>query len=211
MESVRASSEEATATIRELGERSRQITGIVETITVIAEQTNLLALNAAIEAARAGEQGRGFAVVADEVRKLAEEAQEAAGGIATLVLEVQRKTDEAVAVVEEGARRTRDGSDTVATAREAFVALGGSVEDMTSRIAAISDAVERIADASARMQEDVADVASVAEESSASTEQVTATTQETSASSQQIAAAAAELSGTAEALDGLVARFKLRA
>jgi methyl-accepting chemotaxis protein len=211
MDAVRASSTEATETMRELGAKSAQITGIVETITGIAEQTNLLALNAAIEAARAGEQGRGFAVVADEVRKLAEDAQSAAATIAALVQEVQRKTEQAVAVVEDGARRTAEGSDTVEQARDAFVALGASVEDMTGRIGAISGAVARIADASARMQDDVNEVAAVAEQSSASTEQVSATTQQTSASAQEIAASAAALSETAEALEALVARFKLSA
>jgi methyl-accepting chemotaxis protein len=211
MSAVRSSSSEATATIRELGETSARITGIVDTITGIAEQTNLLALNAAIEAARAGEQGRGFAVVADEVRKLAEEAQSAAGGIAGLVNEVQRKTEDAVSVVEDGARRSEDGSRTVEQARDAFIALGESVDEMTGRIEEISGAVTRIADASLRMQDDVAEVAAVAEQSSASSEQVSATTQQTSAAGQQIAASATELSRTAEALETLVARFKLRA
>ena len=125
--------------------------------------------------------------------------------------EVQRKTEQAVAVVEDGARRTHEGTETVEQARDAFVALGASVEDMTGGSSAIAGAVGRSPRRPARMQEDVADVAAVAEESSASTEQVTATTQQTSASAQQIAASAVELSETADALEGLVARFRLTA
>ena len=211
MDAVREASAAATETIRALGAKSAQITGIVETISRIAEQTNLLALNAAIEAARAGEQGRGFAVVADEVRQLAEHAQTAAGDIGALVGEVQRETERAVAVVEDGARRTAEGTETVAQAHGAFLALGESVEDVTARIQSISGAVTQIAEASARMQLDVADVATVTEQSSASTEQVSATTQETSASAQQIAASAAALEKTADALMDLVARFRLTA
>ena len=211
MEAVRAASAAATGTIRELGAKSAQINGIVATITGIAEQTNLLALNAAIEAARAGEQGRGFAVVADEVRKLAEDARSSTAAIATLVGEVQRKTEQAVSAVEDGARRTDEGSETVVQAHDAFVELGRSVDDVTGRIEAISGAVAQIADASARMQDDVAEVAAVAEQSSASTEQVSASTQQTSASAQQIAASAAALARTAESLQSLVARFKLTA
>src|SRR4029079_15486908 len=134
MGAVRDSSLQATEAIRELGAKSVQIEGIVATITGIAQQTNLLALNAAIEAARAGEQGRGFAVVAEEVRKLAEESQSAAASIAGLIGEIQGETAKAVEGVEAGARQTEDGVATVEQAREAFQALGASVQDMNSRV-----------------------------------------------------------------------------
>src|ERR671930_577698 len=109
MRSVRDSSESVTGAIRDLASKSDEIGAIVETITGIAGQTNLLALNAAIEAARAGEQGRGFAVVAEEVRKLAEESQQAAEEIADLVAEIQAETQKTVGIVEDGAKRTEDG------------------------------------------------------------------------------------------------------
>jgi methyl-accepting chemotaxis protein len=103
MQSVRETSLATQDMVRSLGEKSTSIDLIVQSITDIAEQTNLLALNAAIEAARAGEQGRGFAVVAEEVRKLAEDAQESAGGIAELILEVRAQTEQAVTAMEGGA------------------------------------------------------------------------------------------------------------
>jgi methyl-accepting chemotaxis protein len=209
MASVREASAGATQAIRALGDKSAQIGGIVDTITGIAEQTNLLALNAAIEAARAGEQGRGFAVVADEVRKLAEESQTAAGSIAGLIADIQTETSRVVEVVEEGAQRTEQGSAVVEQAREAFQAIGSSVEDVTVRVGAIAAAVEQIAAAARQMGERMTEVASVAEQSSASSEQVSASTQQTSASTQEIAASAQELARTAADLETLVARFTL--
>jgi methyl-accepting chemotaxis protein len=209
MQSVRDSSRGVTEAIRELGEKSERIGGIVDTITGIAGQTNLLALNAAIEAARAGEQGRGFAVVAEEVRKLAEESQEAASTIASLIEEIQADTANAVHKVEDGAQRTDEGATTVEQAREAFLKIGGSVDDMHRRVEEIAAAIAQIAENSTRMQGDMTEVAAVAEESSASTEQVSASTEQTSASTQEIAASAQELAATASQLEQLVAQFKL--
>jgi methyl-accepting chemotaxis protein len=197
MEALDRSTGEVTRVIRELAGKSEQIGGIVETITGIAGQTNLLALNAAIEAARAGEQGRGFAVVAEEVRKLAEESQQAAERIAALVGEIQAQTDGAVAVVEDGSKRSLESGATVQTAREAFEQIAVSVADMRTRITQIADAT--------------GEVAAVAEESSAATEQVSASTEETTASTQQIAASAQALATTAEQLQASVRRFTLPA
>jgi methyl-accepting chemotaxis protein len=209
MDAVRTGSHDAGVAIRDLGEKSERIGGIVAAITTIAEQTNLLALNAAIEAARAGEHGRGFAVVADEVRKLAEESRGAADSISALVGEIQTGTARAVEVVEDGARRTADGVATVEQAREAFLTLGASVQDMNGRVGQIAAAIEQIASSSAQVQSDMTEVAAVAEQSSASSQQVSASTQQTSASTQEIAASAQELARTAEQLEQLVGQFSL--
>ncbi len=195
MASVHHASESVSTAIAELARKSEQIGGIVETITGIAGQTNLLALNAAIEAARAGDQGRGFAVVAEEVRKLAEESQQAAAMISGLVHQIQEETASVVTIVEDGSRRSEEGVHVVEQARDAFERIGTAVEDMTSRIGEIASAV--------------GEVAAVAEQSSAAAEQVSASTQETSASTEQIAASAQSLARTAGELEHLVSQFQL--
>ncbi len=205
---VQASSKDVTVAINDLAARSGEIESIVETISALAEQTNLLALNAAIEAARAGEQGRGFAVVAEEVRKLAEGSQSAAGSIGDLIGQIRAETARVVEVVEGGAERTEAGARTVEQARKAFASIEASVIDVTARVQDIASAVEQISTGTGRIQADVGEVAAVAEESSASAEQVTATTQETSASTQEIAASAQDLADTAHRLDGLVGAFR---
>jgi methyl-accepting chemotaxis protein len=208
MTGVQRSSKDVTSAIQDLAVRSGEIESIVETIAALAAQTNLLALNAAIEAARAGEQGRGFAVVAEEVRKLAEGSQAAAGSIAELIAQIQQETARVVGVVEGGAERTEAGARTVAQARDAFADIEAAVVDVTTRVEDIADAVERISEGTGRIQTDVGEFAAVAEQSSASAEQVTATTEETSASTQEIAASAQELAATATRLDGLVGSFR---
>jgi methyl-accepting chemotaxis protein len=210
MVAVREASQEATGAIRQLGAKSEQIGGIVETITGIAEQTNLLALNAAIEAARAGEQGRGFAVVADEVRKLAEESQHAAASIGTLIGEIQTATARTVEVVEAGAERSDQGAQTVEQVRRAFDAIGESIDDVSARIEAIAASITAIAERATRVDQDMGEVAGVAEATSASSEQVSASAQQTSASTEQIAASAQQLAQTAAELSRLVGAFTVQ-
>jgi methyl-accepting chemotaxis protein len=209
MNAVRESSAAVTDAIAQLGEKSDQIGGIVLTITGIAEQTNLLALNAAIEAARAGDSGRGFAVVAEEVRKLAEESQTAAASISQLVGEIQAETATTVSVVDDGARQTGQGAAIVDEAREAFLALGASVTEMSDQVEQIAGVVEQIAESAHSVHARMGDAASVAESASASAEQVSASTQQTSASAQEIAASASMLADTAQDLAQLVGRFRL--
>jgi methyl-accepting chemotaxis protein len=208
MRAVRESSEKVSGAIQDLAAKSGQIGAIVATITGIAEQTNLLALNAAIEAARAGEQGRGFAVVADEVRKLAEEAQDAAHEISALIDAIQKETSRAVVVVEDGSKRTEVGATVVEQSRDAFQRIGASVAQMTAHIEQIAAVTERIASGTHTMQHEISEVAAVAEQSSASTEEVSASAQESAAAAQQVAASAQELSRGADALAELVNQFK---
>jgi methyl-accepting chemotaxis protein len=207
MAAVREASEDAARAIGVLEIKSDEIGAIVDTISGIADQTNLLALNAAIEAARAGEHGRGFAVVADEVRRLAEDASSAAGQIGLIVNEIRLETRNTVTTVTTGAERTNVGAETVAETGEALERLRLAIDDITGRVAEIASAAGVIEGAAERLQEDLRGVADIAESSSEASEQVSASTQQSSAATQEIAASAVEMSGSAERLEQMVARF----
>ncbi|MEW5771476.1 MAG: methyl-accepting chemotaxis protein [Pseudomonadota bacterium] len=190
-ESVQVSSN----TIQILGQKTEEITRIVSVIREIADQTNLLALNAAIEAARAGEQGRGFAVVADEVRKLAERTAKSTGEISGMINEIQAGSQDAVKAMEDGVRQ-------VATGVERAGQAGSSVD----RIAAIAhQAADAVADITNALREQSA----AGREIARNVEQVAGMSERLHATANQSAEQARNLARLAEALDRSVSRFQV--
>jgi len=223
IERIKTTIDSASQEITVLGERSQEIGKIVAVIEDIAAQTNLLALNAAIEAARAGEQGRGFAVVADEVRQLAERVAGATKEIAGLIGGVQEGVDSSVKVMEEGVKEMETGTQAAAEAQSALSEILSAVSTVGNRIGEISTASGQLEQASESMvkvigevktiateaSESVAGIASVAEENSASTEEVSASAEEMSAQVEEVTASTLELGRVAERLQEQLSTFKL--
>ena len=194
--------------VAKLGERSKEIGNIVEVISGISGQTNLLALNAAIEAARAGEHGHGFAVVAEEVRKLAEESQNASKQIGDLIRTIQEETEQAVAAMERGREEAEKGRENVTATGEEFseiramidllqqhaVIIQKTMDDLTQRAAKIDDATGKIHDAASKV--------------AAESQNVSAATEQQAAGMEEIAASSRGLSDMAHELNAAAAKFK---
>ncbi len=215
MEVIRTKVGLSATKVEEMGTRSEEIGAIVETIEDIASQTNLLALNAAIEAARAGEQGKGFAVVADEVRKLAERSSLATKEIAALIKGIQKTVSEAVTAMQASAVEVESG---VVRANSAGVVLDNilgaaelveAVDSVSAVIEENTAATEEMAANSTELTQAIENIASVSEENSAAVEEVSASTEEVSAQVEEVSASAASLMDMAKNLQKVVSRFKL--
>lgn len=185
----------AASTVKQLGKSSDEIGEIIQVIDEIADQTNLLALNAAIEAARAGEQGRGFAVVADEVRKLAERTTKATKEIAEMIKQIQNDTGGAVRSIEQGTSEVENGKQLAQKA-------GDSLRRIISASEEVQDLITQVATASEEQS-------SAAEEISKSIEGINTVTNESAMGVQQIAKAAEDLNNLTENLQNLIDIFKV--
>ncbi|RXT04540.1 methyl-accepting chemotaxis protein [Ammoniphilus sp. CFH 90114] len=195
--------------VNTLGSKSKEIGQIVSLITQIASQTNLLALNAAIEAARAGEQGRGFAVVADEVRKLAEQSGQAAGQISTLILEIQTEADKAVHSMNDGTEAVKKGMELVYQTGASFKDIRGMIEEISVQSQEVAAVVEQVNASSQGMVNMMEGVAQISEQSAGNTQHVAAAVEEQNASMEEISASAEALSDMAEELQQAISKFKI--
>ncbi len=229
MEMIRDSVFETAVQIKSLGEQSDQIGQIIQVIDEIAEQTNLLALNAAIEAARAGEHGKGFAVVADEVRKLAERSGKATKEIADLITTIQKGTEKAVQAMEKDTREVEIGSKLAHDAAQALAEIISMINKATEQIHEISGAADILSEGSTKAVSAIDSVAGVTEENLATTEEMTTnskqviesvnsiftlaegtaeTTQAVSASAQELTASSEEVAAFANRLAELSEKLK---
>ncbi|WP_077702551.1 methyl-accepting chemotaxis protein [Virgibacillus dokdonensis] len=196
MEQIDKIVKEAVDKVRQLDEQSQEINHLVQTIQDIAEQTNLLALNAAIEAARAGEHGKGFAVVADEVRKLAEQVSDSVTNITGIVTHIKHNSNLVTNTLENSYEEVETGTKQIHATQQTFDGITMFVNEMVQIIKTISSHLEEMKDNSSKMNAAIHEIASVTEESSAGIEQ-------TAASAQQSSAAMGEVVDQSKDLDNL--------
>ncbi len=209
MQSIDQSVERANHGVRSFAHRAAEIKDISTLISEISGQTNLLALNAAIEAARAGEHGQGFAVVAEEVRKLADEASKSANKIQDLVVTIQKDSNETVANIELVKENVTSGlSFSQLTVRE-IQDIILSIEQVTSQIQEVAAMTQQISTGFEVVQHSIDEMAKGSKETLASTENVATATEEQLASIEEVSNATASLSQLAEELEAIVSRFKV--
>lgn len=204
------STKEVATVIEELNRKSGEISEITSVIGGIAEQTTLLALNASIEAARAGIQGKGFSVVAKETGKLAEQSKQAAQMIADLIVQMKNKTNHAVEVIQKGINRVEAGKTLTTEATVAFESIFKELRDVLDQIQQVTHFTRQMADKNESVINMISGIAAISEQSMASTQEVSATAEEQNASAQQVASLAENLAAIANKLKESVAVFEIQ-
>ena len=209
MNTINHSSEMMNDLVQKLSKQTIEIENITNVITNITEQTNLLALNAAIEAARAGEHGKGFAVVADEVRKLAEESRQSANQIVNLIKEIKLDTSNVEKAAEDSLTSVTEGVKIIGEAGQAFEEIVTAVEQMNIQIEEISATSEEISASAEQVSASAMEIANGAANASSNVESIAAAIEEQTASMEQVSGVAIELSQNAQDLQEEINKFKL--
>ncbi|MFB9325639.1 methyl-accepting chemotaxis protein [Paenibacillus aurantiacus] len=209
MEMLHATFDALSVSVSGLGERSTEIGRITQLIAAIASQTQLLALNASIESARVGEHGRGFAVIAGEVRNLAEQSAQASKQVDGLISVIQTETNRTVDVMRQAASEVAQGMMHVHTASEKFSHIQASTTEAAGQIRAAAAAVDAITGYLAQVKQSVDASSLVARETSGGTHSVSASTEEQLAQMEEMTSSAAALSQMAEELQELIGKFKV--
>ena len=199
---------DAVVKVQDLDNQSKKISKLVIVIKDVADQTNLLALNAAIEAARAGEHGKGFAVVADEVRKLAEQVALSVSDITEIVTEIQTESSAVAESLNIGYKEVEHGTSEIETTGKTFNEISKAVTEMVENIKVVSNNLAKTAVSCQNMNESIEEIAAVSEESAAGVEQVSASSQQASGSMEEVAGSSEHLAQLAEELNHMVRKFK---
>lgn len=209
MQQIHRASQLTQSILNALGKRAEEIGNIVGIINEIANQTNLLSLNASIEAARAGEMGRGFSVVANEVKKLAEQSGKSAAQIAELIQTIQKETVVAVDSMNQGSAQVELGLQKSESVRRVFDKIEQSVADVSTKVNEVSDAIEQLAAGSEQIVKAIEVISVVSQEGMSASQETSAASQEQHATMEEIANSAASLAALSEELQLELSKFKL--
>jgi methyl-accepting chemotaxis protein len=209
MSTIQKASNDMSNVTFSLGATSKEIVQIISLIESISDQTNLLALNAAIEAARAGEHGKGFAVVADEVRKLSEQSQKATNQVSQLINDIQTKVEQTLQVMKESEGEVEEGQKLVDSASQSFFLIKNDIEVVSEMITAINASIQEINAGSNELVETISEAEEIAIKTAEHSSSVAAAAEEQTASAQEITSVSEALASMAKELQDYISKFRI--